>query len=195
MTLYNANKSGKGSPRPRLRIQGLPLQVITPALAPGARMAAQYGSTSARALTLGGKDTQHLGRFAASLHWSSAGALLNGKMGTGMLTFAPSAALDVYNSLEQDLRGDSRFNWQKFGVASAKSQSGNLLGLAGGVFLSAGVGVAAVAITGVALTGVALTTTPLIVIGLIGGVAIQVVWGTYGGSDWASTTAQRALTR
>jgi hypothetical protein len=189
MVLYNANKSGKGPARPRLRIQGLPLQVITPALGPGARMAAQHGSTSARALALGGKETQHLGKFAASQHWSSAGSLLNGKMGTGILTFAPSAALDVYNSFEQDLRGDSRFNWQKFGVASAKSQSGNLLGLAGGVFLSARIAAA------VAITGVTLTAAPLIVISLLGGVAIQVVWGTYGGSDWASTTAQRELAR
>jgi hypothetical protein len=187
MTLYNANKSGKGPPRPRLRIQGLPMQVITPALGPGARMAAQHGSTSARALALGGKETQHLGKFAASQHWSSAGSLLNGKMGTGVLTFAPSAALDAYNSFEQDLRGDSRFNWQKFGVASAKSQSGNLLGLAGG----AGAGV--IAVKGLALAGIAFAGAPLILVVLASGVAIQLVWGWKGGSDWAGEKADQNL--
>ena len=186
MTLYNANKSGKGSPRPRLRIQGLPMQVITPALAPGARMAAQYGSTSARTLTLGGKETQHLGKFAASQHWSSAGALLNGKMGTGVLTFAPSAALDVYNSFEQDLRGDSRFNWQKFGVASAKSQSANLLGLAAGTITVKVLGATAIGMT-------TLAGAPLILIGLGLGITIQAIWGWRGGSDWAGSTTEQAF--
>ena len=154
------------------------MQVITPALAPGARMAAQYGSTSARTLTLGGKETQHLGKFAASQHWSSAGALLNGKMGTGVLTFAPSAALDVYNSFEQDLRGDSRFNWQKFGVASAKSQSGNLLGLTA---------------TGLALAMAAAPTAPIIILSLGAGILVQATWGWVGGSDWAGSTANKLL--
>jgi hypothetical protein len=184
MTLYNANKSGKGPPRPRLRIQGLPMQVITPALGPGARMAAQHGSTSARALALGGKETQHLGKFAASQHWSSAGSLLNGKMGTGILTFAPSAALDVYNSFEQDLRGDSRFNWQKFGVASAKSQSGNLLGLGAGAIAG-----------GIAVVGFGAVGAPVILVSLFVGVTAQVIWGATGMSDKASSAAERALTK
>ena len=182
MTLYNANKSGKGSPRPRLRIQGLPMQVITPALAPGARMAAQYGSTSARTLTLGGKETQHLGKFAASQHWSSAGALLNGKMGTGVLTFAPSAALDVYNSFEQDLRGDSRFNWQKFGVASAKSQSGILMGLGAGAIAG-----------GVAVVGFGAVGAPVILVSLFIGVTAQIIWSATGMADKAGSAAERAL--
>jgi hypothetical protein len=174
MTLYNANKSGKGRPRPRLRITGLPLQVITPALGEGARMAAQYGSASARVLGTSALEAQRLGKFAAGQHWSSAGSFFNGKVGTGVLTFAPSAALDIYTSFEQDLRGDSRFNWHKFGVASAKSQSGNLLGLGA---------------TAIAAVFLGTATAPMILFGLGAGLMVQIIWGATGGSDWAAAEA------
>jgi hypothetical protein len=184
MTLYNANKAGKGRPRPRLRITGLPLQVITPALGDGARMATQYGSVAARALGTSALEAQRLGKFAAGQHWSSAGAFFNGKVGTGLLTFAPSAALDIYSSYEQDLRGDSRFNWHKFGVASAKSQSGNLLGLGGGILAGAGA---------VAFFGFAVASTPVILISLGVGVGVQLVWGWSGKADETASYIERTF--
>jgi hypothetical protein len=78
MTLYNGNKTGKGRPRPRLRISGLPMQVITPALGEGARMAAQYGSASARALGTSALEAKRLGKFAAGQHWSKVASSMNG---------------------------------------------------------------------------------------------------------------------
>jgi hypothetical protein len=186
MTLYNANTSGKGRPRPRLRIAGLPMQVITPALGEGARMAAQYGSVSARVFGASKLEAHRLGKFAAGQHWSSTASSLNGwKMG-GVLTFAPSAALDAYSSYEQDFRGDSRFNWHMFGVASAKSQSGNLLGAASGAIAMKVIGATAVGMT-------TLAGAPLILIGLGVGITVQLVWGWQGGSDWAGASAQSAL--
>ncbi len=75
-------------------------------------------------------------------------------------------------------------------IASAKSQSGNLLGVGGGWL--AGYAAGAVA---VAFFGVSLTAAPLILIGLVGGVAVQLIWGASGGADWAGSVAERALKR
>lgn len=178
MTLYNANKSGKGRPRPRLRITGMPMQVVTPALGPGARLGA-FGASGAMRMT----DTlkaQKLGALASDAHWTGKAAFLNGKIGGGILTFAPSAALDVYNSIEWDLGGDWRFNRQTFVIASAKSQSGNLMGLVGGA-------VVAFAVAGT------FTAAPVILIGLGTGYLVQVIWGATGMADRAGAAAERAL--
>lgn len=181
MTLYNANKSGKGRPRPRVRIRGLPMQVITPALSQGMRAAAMGMGASAVMRSTEMVKVQRLAGLAASSHWTGQAAFLNGKMGGGVLTFAPSAALDAYQSIERDMAGDLRFNRQKFMIASAKSQSGNLLGLAGGSLVGAGFAIAG------------LTATPVILIALFGGVLVQAVWGWSGGADWAGAAAERAL--
>lgn len=124
---------------------------------------------------------QRLAGLAANSHWTGQAAFLTGKMGGGVLTFAPSAALDVYHSLERDLAGDLRFNRQKFVMASAKSQSGNLLGLAGGSLVGAGFAIAG------------FTAAPVILMALLGGVLVQAVWGWSGGADWAGAAAERAL--
>jgi hypothetical protein len=179
MTLYNGNKTGKGRPRPRLRISGLPMQVITPALGAGARMSAQYGSASARALGTSALEAQRLGKFAAGQHWSKVASSLNGGWGGGVLAFAPSAALDVYGSFERDLRGDTRFNSDKFWISSAKSQSGNALGwvVGGGIVFAMG------------------ATAPVILLGLGTGILVQLAWGWLGGSDWAGAAAERTLNK
>jgi hypothetical protein len=181
MTLYNANKTGKGRPRPRLRISGLPMQVITPALGEGARMSAQYGSASARVLGASALEAQRLGKFAAGQHWSSAASSLNGwKMG-GVLAFAPSAALDTYKHVSRDVQGDVRFNLNGFLIDSAKSQSGNAAGWVAGL-IAAPIAVA-----------FGLTAAPVILVSLIAGVTVQIVWGATGMSDMASSEAERAL--
>ena len=186
MTLYNANR-GKGAPRPRIRIQGLPLQVISPALGQGARLAAMGGSASMRSGAITAQNLQRQGKLATTHHWSGPGSRFNARIGTGILTFAPSAAIDIYNSFEQDLRGDSRFNWQKLAVASAKSQSGNLAGLIGG----AGAGVGAVAIA--EFLGFTLVGAPIILVSLIGGAAVQIIWGGTGMSELAADKAKAAF--
>jgi len=181
MTLYNANKSGQGRPRPRIRIRGLPIQVITPALGQSMRTAAMGMGANAVLRSTDMLKVQRLAGLAANSHWTGQAAFLTGKMGGGVLTFAPSAALDVYHSLERDLAGDLRFNRQKFVMASAKSQSGNLLGLAGGSLVGAGFAIAG------------FTAAPVILMALLGGVLVQAVWGWSGGADWAGAAAERAL--
>jgi hypothetical protein len=183
MTLYNGNKTGKGRPRPRLRISGLPMQVITPALGEGARMAAQYGSASARARALGTSalEAQRLGKFAAGQHWSKVASYMNGGWGGGVLAFAPSAALDTYKHVSRDVQGDVRFNLNGFLIDSAKSQSGNAAGWVAGL-IAAPIAVA-----------FGLTAAPVILVSLIAGVTVQIVWGATGMSDMASSEAERAL--
>lgn len=181
MTLYNANQSGKGRPRPRIRIRGLPMQVITPALSQGMRTAAKGMGANAVLRSTDMLKVQRLAGLAAGSHWTGQAVFLNGKIGGGVLTFAPSAALDIYHSIERDMAGDPRFNRQKFLIASAKSQSGNLLGLAGGSLVG----------TGFAIAG--LTAAPVILMALFGGMLVQAVWGWSGGADWAGGAAERAL--
>jgi hypothetical protein len=182
MTLYNGNKTGKGRPRPRLRISGLPMQVITPALGEGARMAAQYGSASARALGTSALEAQRLGKFAAGQHWSKAATYMNGGWGGAALTFVPSAAIDLYGSIEPDLSGELGVNWRKFGAASAKSQTGNFVGW--------GLGVVA---GGIAVVGFGMAGAPVILVSLGVGVFAQIIWGATGMSDLAGSEAKRAL--
>jgi hypothetical protein len=181
MTLYNANNTGKGRPRPRLRISGLPMQVITPALGEDARMAAQYGSASARALGTSALEAQRLGKFAAGQHWSKAATYMNGGWGGAALTFVPSAALDAYKHVSRDVQGDVRFNLNGFLIDSAKSQSGNAAGWVAGL-IAAPIAVA-----------FGLTAAPVILVSLIAGVTAQIVWGATGMSDMASSEAERAL--
>ncbi len=101
-----------------------------------------------------------------------------------MLAIAPSAALDVYSSYEQDLRGDSRFNWRKFGVASAKSQSGNFRGWGGSILAGAGA---------VAFFGFAVASAPVVLISLGAGVGVQLVWGWSGKADETASYVERTF--
>jgi hypothetical protein len=183
MTLYNANKSGKGRPRPRVRISGMPMRVISPALNQGMRAAASGANAAMKSADL--LAARKMGNLASANHWTSKAAFFNGKIGGGILTFAPSAALDIYSSIERDMAGDLRFNRNKFLIASAKSQSGNLLGLVGGAgFIAFGT---------IIFGGAALAGAPIILIALVGGVLVQATWGSTGGADWAGSAAEHAL--
>jgi hypothetical protein len=177
MTPYNGNKTGKGRPRPRLRISGLPMQVITPALGEGARMAAQYGSASARALGTSALEAKRLGKFAAGQHWSKVASSMNGHWGGGVLAFAPSAALDVYKNVSRDLQGDLKFDGNQFVIDSAKSQSGNAAGF----------------FTGLAIGVVFGASAPVIIVGLVAGVAVQLAWGALGYGDLTADKAKQVL--
>jgi hypothetical protein len=177
MTLYNGNTTGKGRPRPRLRISGLPMQVITPALGDGARMAAQYGSSSARVLGTSALEARRLGKFAAGQHWSKVASSMNGNWGGGVLAFAPSAALDVYKNVSRDLQGDLKFDGNQFLIDSAKSQSGNAAGF----------------FTGLAIGVVFGASAPVIIVGLVAGVAVQLAWGALGYGDLTADKAKQVL--
>jgi hypothetical protein len=181
MTLYNANKSGKGRPRPRIRIAGMPMQVVKPVLGAEFRSMA-YGVNSPLRVSDALK-AEKMGKLIAEPHWTAKSLLFSKKTG-GILTFAPSAAIDIYNSIELDMSGDRRLNWKKLGIASAKSQSGNLIGAFGawgGAALAVGMGV-----------GVA-ASAPVLIVGLFAGIAAQVIWGAIGGADLAEESAKHAL--
>ena len=190
MDLYNANM-GKGRPRLRLRIRNLPLTVASPI--PGAWRTNGPGTAhSTKWAQPNGQQVKAAGVVAAESRWARSMAWSGGKVGTGLITFAPTAALDAWSSIEFDLDAAGRrrirsFDTNKFLVTSARNQSGNVAGLAASVISVP----TAVAIAGMA--GLTVAGAPLVVIGLLAGVAMQVVWNNYGGADFAEQQARKAL--
>ncbi len=178
MELYNANK-GKGRPRVRLRVKGLPLLTLTPIRPaadwrPGARGSAH--STAWR--NTSPQDLRRAGTVAATDSMSRRFGWATGKVGTGILTFAPTLALDTYNNIqfEVDAQGQRHiagFKGRNFVADSAKNQLGNAAGLAAGIGIARGVGFAAAQGIGVAL---ALSGWPVILLGLGVGILVQAVW-------------------
>lgn len=179
ITLYNGNTSGKGRPRPKIRVRGLPVKVVSPALGTLVRQGVN-GMTAAYKV----QDTMRQAKAAAlagESHWGPRMKFFNGRLGGGVLTFGPSALLDAYQSIDYDTNGKLNFRGKDFLVASAKSQSGNIAGATVG-WLTAG---------GLALVG--FVGAPVIVTVLFAGVATQMLWGAFGGADWAEGNARRAL--
>jgi hypothetical protein len=121
----------------------------------------------------GNRSTPRLLQFAST------------KVGAGVLTFVPSALVDAHNSYVTDqATGVAHFNRDEFLIRSAKSQSGNVAGFVGGL-MAGGIAVAYV--------GALFVGWPVLVIGLIGGIAAQVAWNTFGGADMAEGLAKQAL--
>ena len=199
MELYNANQ-GKGRPRPRLRVRGLPVQVIAPIEGTAAwRSNARGTAHSTRWANPTPQQVRAVGVAAADARWARYAGWATGKAGTGILTFAPTLALDTYNAVQFEL--DAGGNWRaggfdthKFLVDTAKNQSANAVGLGVSTGIgfvaarAAGSGVAAVAAIGLAVTG-----WPVILIALAGGVVAQVVWSSSGMGDRTANLVDRAL--
>jgi len=185
MSVYNANKSGHGKPRPRVYLSSLPVNVVSPALGTDLRTGASGFSQSLRPTD--GKLADRLGNLSAQTHPVGRPAVLNGRLGSGVLTFAPSAAIDLYNNIVSDVHGHRKINWNGFAVASARSQSGNLVGMMGGFV--------ATAIVGGIAGSAAVVGAPLIVFGLLGGLFLQISWNSFGGADWAGDVAESTLKR
>lgn len=179
-TLYNANKSGKGAPRPRIRFRGLPVKVVAEALEVGVRAAA-HGPNAAMRVNQA-LQAARIGGLAAA-HTSAGKPAFWGKMtrGGGILTFGPSAAIDLNNNISRDIQGNINFNGRGFVKDSLKSQSGNLLGY--GVGLGAGAVAVAFGVAG----------APVILIVLFAGILMQAAWGFSGGSDLFADAADKAL--
>jgi hypothetical protein len=190
MELYNAAQ-GKQAPRVRLRVRGLPMQAVQAAIPnmAGSAAAAQWrpnGPGTAATLRAGTMSPDQLRRAAAlaghqglprSLQWAT------GKVGGGVLTFVPSAAVDLRNSITTDrLTGRTQFSGHDFLIASARSQSGNLVGF--GTSFAVG----AILVGSAALVG-----WPLLVIALGAGILAQWAWNSFGGSDASAGLAERAL--
>ncbi|QPF72073.1 hypothetical protein G8A07_03430 [Roseateles sp. DAIF2] len=183
MEVYNANKTGRGRPRPRLRIKGLPMKVIDAtggaAAWRGRTAGGTYTTPAAGAMRHAGVWGQQVGeaRIARSpLGWSSR------MPGAGILTFAPSAAIDAYNATRVDAKG-MHFDMPRFAVDSARSQSGNLVGF--------GVSVAVTAV----LVAAGVAGLPLLIIGLGVGIVAQAVWTSTGMDDKSAGLMERGLAR
>jgi hypothetical protein len=186
--LYNA-AGPRQQPRVRLRVRGLPITQLQ-AMVPGAggpagqwRLGGSGATASLRARGMSAEQLRQTQAMVGQQRLPSALQWTQGRVGGGVLAFAPSLVLDAYSSIETDLHtGQRRFNGDAFLVASARSQSGNALGF--------GVGMAAVAVAAVFVAG-----WPLILVGLGAGVLAQVAWSSFGGSDAAERAAREALAR
>lgn len=164
MTLYNANKSGKGPPRIRMRITGLPTKVVSPAVNPGDLRMYRNGAFSVRVGTVKS--------MTGVTAMTSKARFLNLKGVGGILTFAPSAAIDLHNNFN-----DGSFNGRQFVIDQAKHQSGNLVGW--------GVGALIIFVGG--------TAAPVLIVSLIAGVALQALWNYSGAADWLGRQAENII--
>ncbi len=178
MELYDSNKGPKGTPpRPRIRLHGMPMESIRAAVAkPGVYQSKRSGGTSMRAAGLTDAERRALARAATEQARLTRASMLTGKVGTGVLTFAPSAAIDLYHSVETDLdTGRRQFDPKTFLIRSARSQSGNLAGFAVAILVPSAAGI----------LGLALVGAPLVLVGLGAGIVAQVLFNSAGGNDLA----------
>lgn len=191
MALYNAAQPHQ-TPRVRLRVRGLPIaqvRAMVPGLGGPVTQWRVNGPGTGASLRVRGMTAQQLRqtailagqeRLPAGVRWAS------GRVGGGILTFGPTAALDFYSAIETDLQTGSRsFNVQAFAVAEARNQSGNAVGFGAGMLVT---GVAVV--VGGAATA---ASAPVVLLALGVGLIAQVVWNAAGGADWAEGTARSAL--
>ncbi|WP_207005620.1 hypothetical protein [Trinickia mobilis] len=178
VTLYNGNTSGKGRARPRIRITNMPLQTVQPTLGAHFRYSVRSQSVTEAVKEVKLKDLAPKISPLARVYF-------RGGFSTGVLTFGPSAALDLIDSINRDTQGKLRFDAKRSAIASARSQSGNMLGFAASTTITTGVAV--FASSAIAASGT------VIIAALIGGYAVQVVWGALGGSDYAESATRQAL--
>ncbi|MBR8131301.1 hypothetical protein [Burkholderia ambifaria] len=174
VTLYDGNTTGRGKPRPKLRIRNLPIQTVQPALGPHAKHNPRTRTTTA---ALKGADLKKLTPGISPLRHLYAGSLI----GSGVLTFAPSLALDIAASISRDTQGAVRFDSRAFVLASARSQSGNAVGFGVSTAMS------------IALSMGGVRALPVILIAFGTGFVIQVLWNAYIGPDFAESQARRLL--
>ncbi len=171
ITLYDANTSGKGAPRLRIRVTGLQTKVITPRIDPQMLKANPHAirSYSSGSLSIRADAMRNPGGLAG----------MTGKMRYlnltgvgGVLTFAPSAAIDLYRNFS-----DGQLDGHQFVIDQAKHQSGNLVGWT--------IGSAIILIAG--------SSAPVLFAVLIGGIAVQAIWNSLGGGNWAGRQAEKLL--
>lgn len=182
----NIGKGGelrKGA-RLMVKVRGLPMTVVHSLPSPIlSKAGGQFGG-----MRVGATDLRRMHQSAAALADARLQSvrLLRGassKFGGGVLAFGPSAAIDFYDSAQWS-DGSLAVNWKGFAVRSAKSQSGNLVGVGVGM----GAAAAAVAVGVVAAVG-----WPVVLVGLGAGLVAQVAWGYFGADEAVAQQAERAL--
>lgn len=192
MELYNANP-GKGRPRLRLRIRGMPMSVVSPVVYPEqVRANLRTGNSSARWSQATREQVRRAGVAAAEGRWQRTMGWGTGRVGTGILTFVPTLALDIYRNIKFDMNatGLSRlagFDRHAFSVDSARNQSGNAVGWAAGAGSTAAVAMLAARGVGVAAM---MAGWPVVLLGLGVGIAAQIVWNTSGMADASANLAK-----
>ncbi|WP_157654334.1 hypothetical protein [Burkholderia ubonensis] len=174
VTLYDGNATGKGKPRPKLRMRNMPIQTVQPALGPHAKHNPRTQTTTA---ALNAADFKKLTPSISPLRHPYAGSLI----GSGVLTFAPSLALDLAANISRDTQGALRFDSRAFMLASARSQSGNALGFGFSTIMS------------IALLSLNFSTLPVILFSFGAGYFVQLVWNASTGPDFAESQVQRVL--
>lgn len=178
VTLYNANTSGKGRPRPKIRITNMPIETVQPALlGQNGRINARTQVASASVKNANVKGLAPKVSPLSRMH-------IRGGMGPAVLTFAPSLVLDTVDSIQRDTNGKLKFDARRFAISSARSQSGNLAGAIASTITAGGIAMVSAA---------AAATAPAIIVVLIAGLAAQAAWGTWGGADRAELMARDIL--
>ncbi|WP_124515923.1 hypothetical protein [Burkholderia ubonensis] len=174
VTLYDGNTTGKGKPRPKLCIRNMPIQTVQPALGPHAKHNPRTQTTTA---ALNAADLKKLTPRISPLRHLYAGSLI----GSGVLTFAPSLALDMAASISRDTQGALRFDSRAFMLASARTQSGNAVAFGISTIMS------------IALLWGGLNALPVILIAFGTGFVAQVAWNMSTGPNLAESRVQRLL--
>lgn len=177
VTLYNGNTSGKGRPRPRIRIANMPLQAVQPTLGEHFRYSASTQNVTEALKAVKLKDLAPKLSPLARLY-------IRGGAGAAALTFGPSVVLDLIDSINRDTRGKLQFDAQHFAIASARSQSGNLAGYAGSAMFTA---------SAVALFPTLMTGATVVVGVFVAGFFTQIVWNALGGPDYAESFVKEKL--
>ncbi len=176
--VYNANANKpKLPPRIRIQITNLPMKVIKANnFSLGLASSGAKGGTRATA-----KSVPKIA--SATSGWANNRAIrsLGSVRVAGVLAFAPSAMIDAADAYETSATGIQSFNWRKFAVASAKSQSANAAGFAVGLAATAFVSFWAVA------------AAPIVLVGLGAGIIAQVGFNSAGFQDQAERFADQHL--
>ncbi|KUZ83195.1 hypothetical protein [Burkholderia ubonensis] len=152
----------------------MPIQTVQPALGPHAKHNPRTQTTTA---ALKAADLKKLTPSISPLRRLYAGSLI----GSGVLTFAPSLALDLAANISRDTQGALRFDSRAFMLASARSQSGNAIGF--GISTT----------TSIALLANGMSALPVILIAFGAGYFVQSVWNASAGADFAESQVQRLL--
>ncbi len=182
----NIGKGGelrKGA-RMMVRIKGLPMTVIHSLPAP---IMSKAGGEFA-SIRVGARDLvrmEQAGSAIANARFNSMSVLRGTatRVGGGVLAFGPSAAIDMYNSARIE-NGTVAVDWRGFALKSARSQSGNVVGVMAGAGAVAGA---------TALGIVAAVGWPVVLVGLGAGLVAQIAWGSFGRDEWAETQVKRVL--
>ncbi len=178
VTLYNANTSGKGRPRPKIRITNMPIETVQPALL------GQNGRINTHAQVARASVKNANVKALAPKVSPLSRAYIRGGMGNAILTFGPSAVLDLADAIRRDTNGKLKFDARRFAISSVRSQTGNLVGFGGTI----GAGLLVTA-----MFGIAATSAPVIVVGLVGGILAQAIWGGYDMGNISSSHFERML--